>query len=377
MASNNSSSTAKTHVSLRLPTYLLEAIDAHAEKENISRTEAFVHYLQTGLDIADAKAEEPSKSELLLQNIQDDITVIKALLSTQPVVLTEVDDDMFDDSDAVEEVFEATPSVGDTEGVASEFATSDEVEAVDEVVEDIEDEPSAYSTEERAASEEAAEDYTGSDAVFAETYETVTDESDVIETSHEVVEDNNEYSTSDAVFDNMYASGSANEEERDDEDLRESLFDDSDEVEEGSTDVTFYAEESEEAYVEEVENDTAKDEAETSYYESVEETLDEQTSENALSFKKLEKAVTKAAKQVSSIEKVWVYGAAAEEKEVTTPIIDLCVKASDDKIKSKHLEAFVTAVEERTHKTVSVMLKHDVTDDDKLAMKNKVEVYKN
>ena len=53
MATNTTSS-AKTHVSLRLPTSILESIDAHAEKEHISRTEAFVNYLQTGLEISDA-----------------------------------------------------------------------------------------------------------------------------------------------------------------------------------------------------------------------------------------------------------------------------------------------------------------------------------
>lgn len=50
----NTTSSAKTHVSLRLPTSILESIDAHAEKEHISRTEAFVYYLQTGLEISDA-----------------------------------------------------------------------------------------------------------------------------------------------------------------------------------------------------------------------------------------------------------------------------------------------------------------------------------
>lgn len=65
MATNTTSS-AKTHVSLRLPTSILESIDAHAEKEHISRTEAFVYYLQTGLEISDAQANEPSKDEVLL-----------------------------------------------------------------------------------------------------------------------------------------------------------------------------------------------------------------------------------------------------------------------------------------------------------------------
>lgn len=63
MATNTTSS-AKTHVSLRLPTSILESIDAHAEKEHISRTEAFVYYLQTGLEISDAQANEPSKDEV-------------------------------------------------------------------------------------------------------------------------------------------------------------------------------------------------------------------------------------------------------------------------------------------------------------------------
>lgn len=76
MATNTTSS-AKTHVSLRLPTSILESIDAHAEKEHISRTEAFVYYLQTGLEISDAQANEPSKDEVLLQSIQDDLTASK------------------------------------------------------------------------------------------------------------------------------------------------------------------------------------------------------------------------------------------------------------------------------------------------------------
>lgn len=124
MATNTTSS-AKTHVSLRLPTSILESIDAHAEKEHISRTEAFVYYLQTGLEISDAQANEPSKDEVLLQSIQDDLTVIKALLQTQPGAATTPHPYTVPAVEIPEEPAQA-------EAVASEFTTSDEVEEPEE-----------------------------------------------------------------------------------------------------------------------------------------------------------------------------------------------------------------------------------------------------
>ena len=97
----------------------------------------------------------------------------------------------------------------------------------------------------------------------------------------------------------------------------------------------------------------------------------------ALSLKKLEKAVSKAAKDIASIEKVWLYGSAADAKEVEDSSIDLCVKTEDDdKLKSKHLDAFVAIIEEKTGKQVNVVLKHEAGKDLKQEMKNRVELYK-
>lgn len=132
MATNTTSS-AKTHVSLRLPTSILESIDAHAEKEHISRTEAFVYYLQTGLEISDAQANEPSKDEVLLQSIQDDLTVIKALLQTQPGAATAP-------HPYTVPAVEIPEEPAQEEAVASEFTTSDEVEEPEETQEVEEDE---------------------------------------------------------------------------------------------------------------------------------------------------------------------------------------------------------------------------------------------
>lgn len=132
MATNTTSS-AKTHVSLRLPTSILESIDAHAEKERISRTEAFVYYLQTGLEISDAQANEPSKDEVLLQSIQDDLTVIKALLQTQPGAAAAP-------HPYTVPAVEIPEEPAQEEAVASEFTTSDEVEEPEETQEVEEDE---------------------------------------------------------------------------------------------------------------------------------------------------------------------------------------------------------------------------------------------
>lgn len=169
MATNTTSS-AKTHVSLRLPTSILESIDAHAEKEHISRTEAFVYYLQTGLEISDAQANEPSKDEVLLQSIQDDLTVIKALLQTQPGAAAAPHPYTVPAVEIPEEPAQA-------EAGASEFTTSDEVEAPEETqeIEEDEDEGVAVSLEsepEPDLAEEAEalaeEDYSTSDATSSE-----------------------------------------------------------------------------------------------------------------------------------------------------------------------------------------------------------------
>ena len=167
MATNTTSS-AKTHVSLRLPTSILESIDAHAEKEHISRTEAFVYYLQTGLEISDAQANEPSKDEVLLQSIQDDLTVIKALLQTQPGAATAP-------HPYTVPAVEIPEEPAQEEAVASEFTTSDEVEEPEETPEVEEDEGVAVSLEsepEPDLAEEAEalaeEDYSTSDATSSE-----------------------------------------------------------------------------------------------------------------------------------------------------------------------------------------------------------------
>lgn len=169
MATNTTSS-AKTHVSLRLPTSILESIDAHAEKEHISRTEAFVYYLQTGLEISDAQANEPSKDEVLLQSIQDDLTVIKALLQTQPGAATAP-------HPYTVPAVEIPEEPAQEEAVASEFTTSDEVEEPEETpeVEEDEDEGVAVSLKsepEPDLAEEAEalaeEDYSTSDAISSE-----------------------------------------------------------------------------------------------------------------------------------------------------------------------------------------------------------------
>lgn len=169
MATNTTSS-AKTHVSLRLPTSILESIDAHAEKEHISRTEAFVYYLQTGLEISDAQANEPSKDEVLLQSIQDDLTVIKALLQTQPGAATAP-------HPYTVPAVEIPEEPAQEEAVASEFTTSDEVEEPEETQEVEEDEDegvtvSLKSEPEPDLAEEAEalaeEDYSTSDATSRE-----------------------------------------------------------------------------------------------------------------------------------------------------------------------------------------------------------------
>lgn len=327
MATNTTSS-AKTHVSLRLPTSILESIDAHAEKEHISRTEAFVYYLQTGLEISDAQANEPSKDEMLLQSIQDDLTVIKALLQTQPGAATTP-------HPYTVPAVEIPEEPAQTEVVADEFTTSDEVEEPEETqeVEEDEDEGVAVSLESEPEPDLAEE----AEALAEEDYST----SDT--TSSE--------ESSTAAY-SLYAIG----EEEDFTEIKPV-----DELEEASDFTT----------------SDAISEEEPTEDESDFTTSDATEGGEAVSLKKLEKAVSKAAKDITSIEKVWLYGSAADTKEVEASSIDLCVKTEDDdKLKSKHLDAFVAIIEEKTGKQVNVVLKHEAGKDLKQEMKNRVELYK-
>ena len=324
MATNTTSS-AKTHVSLRLPTSILESIDAHAEKEHISRTEAFVYYLQTGLEISDAQANEPSKDEVLLQSIQDDPTVIKALLQTQPGAATAP-------HPYTVPAVEIPEEPAQEEAVASEFTTSDEVEEPEETQEVEEDEDegvtvSLKSEPEPDLAEEAEalaeEDYSTSDATSRE-------------------------ESSTAAY-SLYAIG----EEESFTEIKP--VDELDEASEFTTSDAVYPSEDESDFT----------------------TSDATEGGEVLSLKKLEKAVSKAAKDIASIEKVWLYGSAADAKEIEGSSIDLCVKTEDDdKLKSKHLDAFVAIIEEKTGKQVNVVLKHEAGKDLKQDMKNKVELYK-
>lgn len=412
MASPNTTSSAKTHVSLRLPTYILESIDAHAEKESISRTEAFVFYLQTGLDIADTKANEPSKDESMLQSIQEELAEIKAMLRSQqmgqPVSFeaiedeTEVEDaaDVEDEADdfttsdvvsfppldnteteAAEETFEEASSDATGEAEDEELVTDSDTDTDEQVVATEEDDED----EDRTAESEAfAETYfSASDAVSEETLEDADDEDEVFEADEaeepeETDEDDeDDFSDSDAVMEepesnisSLYAIGET----------------------EGFTEIKPLDDLSDFTTSDALSEDADSDEAEDEGFATAEDfttsdavsfdddyayaEADDRSEENTLSQKKLEKAVAKAAKDISAIEKVWLYGPAAESKEITESSIDLCVKTEDDEIKSKHLEAFVAAVEEKTGKLVNVILRHEVSKDQKQTMKNKVELYK-
>ena len=321
MATNTTSS-AKTHVSLRLPTSILESIDAHAEKEHISRTEAFVYYLQTGLEISDAQANEPSKDEVLLQSIQDDLTVIKALLQTQPGAATAP-------HPYTVPAVEIPEEPAQEEAVASEFTTSDEVEEPEETQEVEEDEDEGVTVSLQSEPEP-----------------------DLAEEAEALAEE--DYSTSDATS-----------------------------SEESSTAAySLYAIGEEESFTEIKPVDELDEASEFTTSDAVSEESDFTTSDateggEVLSLKKLEKAVSKAAKDIASIEKVWLYGSAADAKEIEGSSIDLCVKTEDDdKLKSKHLDAFVAIIEEKTGKQVNVVLKHEAGKDLKQDMKNKVELYK-
>lgn len=343
MASNNS--TAKTHVSLRLPTYLLESIDAHAERESISRTEAFVHYLQTGLEISDEKANEPSADEALLMSIQAELAEIKAMLSGGAVVAastpsTDVaavpeieseiepetaavsleaieDDEEFDTSDAVYEDASADSSA-EVSAAEAEIEEADEFDASDAVVAPVANvfsssyEPAAAKDkdetptttlsdfyEEAAAEEEAEEDFSGSDAV-----------------SEESVIENNPY-VSTNYFDNA-ADNAAEEESEEDADM----FSDSDAVYEAS---------------------------------SVD---DDELYSEPMSLEELSDAVALVAQQFPMIEKVWLFGNAATGGAIEQDTIDLCVKA--EKLKSKYADLFISMIKDNTGKTANVVLRSEM-----------------
>jgi hypothetical protein len=442
MASTNSTATAKTHVSLRLPTYILESIDAHAERESISRTEAFVFYLQTGLDIADTKAKEPSKDESMLMSIQEDLAEIKALLQQgagQAVSAQAV-------TEAVVPAIEATSSMTAEEAANSEAYAEENFSGSDAVFEETSEEefeevasPSAFSVEERTWAEAEAEgNYTTSDAVSEETFSSheanndLEDENMASENApSERAEEMSMFSTSDAVEEepsssafSLYATGDSEgyteikpvesmdsfatsdavaleEVEIDDEDdneLEEDMFTTSDAVEEEPQKMnSFYSfttdnDAEDDIVAQDLDEDEGIDDGddEASEDEAIEEAYDFETSDapdyedledevdpadEALSYKKLEKAVAKASKQIDFIEKVWLFGPAANEEEITTPVLDLCVKTEDDKkLKSKHLDPYVAAIEEKTGKIVNIVLRHEV--EDKSELQNRIELYK-
>lgn len=469
MASTNSTATAKTHVSLRLPTYLLESIDAHAERESISRTEAFVFYLQTGLDIADVKAEEPSKDESMLMSIQEDLAEIKALLQQGASPSAPAQAIAEAPAPAVEasSVF-TTEEAAESEAYAEEnFMASDAVSEemfVDKLEEMSDEAPSddIFTVEERAEAEaEAEENYTTSDAVSEEAFSAPDTVSENVFTSHEaddetedkdetadesnesdtneLAEEESMFSTSDAVMEeaaeepsssvfSLYANGDSEgyteikpvesidefttsdaialeEIESDDEDEdglieEESMFSTSDaEEEELQATSSFYSfatsADLEDIDVDENEGfDDSEDENEdgrpSDEDEAIEEAYDFDTSDavdreeieaeidpcdEALSYKKLEKAVAKASKQIDFIEKVWLFGPAANEEEITSPVLDLCVKTEDDKkLKSKHLDPFISTIEEKTGKITNVVLRHEI--EDKSELQNRIEIYK-
>ena len=524
MASNNS--TAKTHVSLRLPTYLLESIDAHAERESISRTEAFVHYLQTGLEISDEKANEPSADEALLQSIQAELADIKALLmsggtnmpasaaapsSTSsaataaveedtmvPVSLTSEEeaeaqaDEDYSTSDAVYEgavevektevttepsfaegaedetaaLFDASDAVASPDEMPVEevapvasapvsnvfspnYQPAAAIESEDEDEVDVEEEPmetlsNYYEETAAAAEEEAEEDFGDSDALIEETdaeevVEETVEEEVVVETSpnpfvsssyfsssddedeeetdgDEAEEDVDDFSDSNAVFENVSEveddssfeddeleeeldEFDASDEEIDPEDIDdeedevdevdvptfsffstsdaveveddetdkldevedESDFDDSDEVVE--VEDTFYS-----AYSTEGMDSYSHDEAanlDLSVGSAVSEDSDEDELDieeavyvEPLALTDLEDAVSLVAQQFPMIEKVWLFGNAATGGAIEQDTIDLCVKA--DKFKSKYADLFVSMIEDNTGKTVNVVLRSEM-----------------
>lgn len=353
MASTNSSTTAKPHVSLRLPTYILESIDAHAEKESISRTEAFVFYLQTGLDIADTKANEPSKDESMLRSIQEELTEIKALIQSQQGAAVSLQ---------AQPRTDAALSSHDDEEIAraeqeaeEEFTTSDaEVEMTLES-EGVEPESSAFGDDEFENAEE--DEFTTSDAV-ASIY--ANDEAEAY-TEIKPLGVTSDFDTSDAVYDAAEIENDGEYAENDEESTEdEEEFDDSDAL--------FEEEES-------AEDDAESDSDDEDLFSDSDAVFEDEESDETLSYKKLEKAVTKASKQIDLVEKVWIFGAAANESEIIDPSIDLCVKTEDDKkLKPKHLEPFITAIEEKTGKIVNVVLRHEV--EDKSALQNRIELYK-
>lgn len=355
MASTNSSATAKTHVSLRLPTYILESIDAHAEKESISRTEAFVFYLQTGLDIADTKANEPSKDESMLQNIQEELAEIKALLQSQQglSVQEQAHEDFAISSRDEAEIAQAQQEAEE------DFSTSDAM--VEMTLESEESEPEAFESEDA----EREDEFTTSDAVADPLASIYAGSETEAFTEIKPLDDASDFTTSDAVYDAHEVEDESDLEEDEEFDEADAPFEDTgDSADEIAYDL----------------EDESEDEAESELdseelFSDSDAVFEDEETDEALSYKKLEKAVSKASKQADLIEKVWIFGAAANEDAISDPSIDLCVKTEDDKkLKSKHLEPFIAAIEERTGKIVNVVLRHEV--EDKSALQNRIELYK-
>jgi hypothetical protein len=255
MATNNTTSTAKTHVSLRLPTYILESIDAHAERENISRTEAFVYYLQTGLNISDSPNQDTA-DENTLQAIQEELAEIKHLLESQQL-------------------------------------TADQIEV-------------------KAPGEPAPEkNYSAAQKAQNKPEEKKTS------------------------FSYLTGSGSA-------------------------------------SHAQPVKPAVVIPATQTSEVAHQTEEPEEQP------VKKLAKAVAQAAKEISSIEKVWLYDLEENAKGALDKAVTLCVKTTGDKkLKDKQLAAFVATIQEKAGKTAEVILKHEIKDkSEKQALKSKTELYK-
>ena len=291
-----------------LPTSILESIDAHAEKEHISRTEAFVSYLQTGLEISDAQANEPSKDEVLLRSTSRMISRSSKRSCKLSLVLRLPSSLHRSCSrESLKNLLKKKLSRANSP-LPTKLKSQEETQEVEEdedegVTVSLKSEPEPDLAEEAEAL--AEEDYSTSDATSRE-------------------------ESSTAAY-SLYAIG----EEESFTEIKPV-----DELDEASEFTTSDAV-SEEDPAEEVDTvDPSEDESDFT-------TSDATEGGEVLSLKKLEKAVSKAAKDIASIEKVWLYGSAADAKEIEGSSIDLCVKTEDDdKLKSKHLDAFVAIIEE-------------------------------
>lgn len=65
----------RTPVSFRVPAHIVEAVDRYARRHSMSKTDAFVHFVEAGL-----RAEESEHTNDLLARMQDDIASIKGML---------------------------------------------------------------------------------------------------------------------------------------------------------------------------------------------------------------------------------------------------------------------------------------------------------